>query len=108
MTNAQIAALPIAPEGGGGPAEELAYRLNQQKLLAQFGLYALGFQGLDVLLHEAARYCAAGLQTDFSKVLEWLPAQSRFLVRAGVGWAADVVGHAMIGADLESPAGFAL
>ena len=108
MNTTQIAALPIAPEEGGGPAEELAYRLNQQKLLAQFGLYALGCQGLDVLLHEAARYCAAGLQTDFSKVLEWLPAENRFLVCAGVGWGPEVVGHATIGADLESPAGYAL
>ena len=108
MTAAPTAALPIAPEEGGGPAEELAYRLNQQRLLAQFGLYALGNQDMDALLHEATRYCAAGLQTDYSKVLEWLPAQNRFLVRAGVGWGADVVGHATIGADLESPAGFAL
>jgi hypothetical protein len=29
-------------------------------------------------------------------------------VLAGVGWEADVVGHASVGAGLESPAGFAL
>ena len=41
-------------------------------------------------------------------MLEYLPAENRFLVRAGVGWEPGVVGVASIGADLASPAGFAL
>ena len=34
-------ATPVAPEQGGTTAEELAYRLRQQRLAAEFGLFAL-------------------------------------------------------------------
>jgi two-component sensor histidine kinase len=40
--------------------------------------------------------------------MEYLPAENRLLVRAGVGWNEGVVGVATVGADLASPAGFAL
>jgi two-component sensor histidine kinase len=36
-----------------------------------------------------------------------MPANKRLLVRSGVGWAPDVVGHVSLGVDLESPAGYA-
>ena len=62
---------------------------------------------LDELLDAATRLCANGLIARYCKVLEYLREQNRFLVRAGVGWHDGVVGHATIGADLESPAGFA-
>lgn len=86
---------------------ELTQRLRQQELLAAFGRRALDTESLDALLSEATRVCAEGLDTEFSKVLEYLPADNRFLVRAGTGWAPGTVGHATIGADLESPAGYA-
>jgi two-component sensor histidine kinase len=37
-----------------------------------------------------------------------MPAENRLLVRAGVGWDDGVVGSASVGADLASPAGYAL
>jgi two-component sensor histidine kinase len=40
--------------------------------------------------------------------MEYIPAENRLLVRAGVGWDEGVVGHATVGADLASPAGYAL
>jgi two-component sensor histidine kinase len=40
--------------------------------------------------------------------LEHCPAENRLFVRAGVGWEKGIVGSASVGADLESPAGFAL
>ena len=43
-----------------------------------------------------------------SRCCEYLPDEKRLLVRAGVGWGEGVVGQARIGADLESPAGYAL
>ncbi|HUN47776.1 MAG TPA: histidine kinase dimerization/phosphoacceptor domain -containing protein [Stellaceae bacterium] len=87
---------------------ELNYRLRQQSLLADLGVFALQCRDLDVLFQEASRLCALGLDTGLAKVLEYLPEQKRLLVRAGIGWHPGVVGHATIGADLESPAGFAL
>jgi two-component sensor histidine kinase len=40
--------------------------------------------------------------------LEYLPAENRFLMRAGVGWDEGLVGTASVGADLASPSGYAL
>jgi two-component sensor histidine kinase len=86
----------------------LQQRIRQQEILAELGVLALqGTKFID-LLNQTARLTAEGLGAEYCKVLEYLPQQQRFLVRAGVGWDAGVVGHATIGADLESPAGFAL
>ncbi len=41
-------------------------------------------------------------------MLEYIPAENRLLVLAGVGWDEGVVGSASVGADMASPAGFAL
>ena len=97
-----------APEQGATPGEEMSYRLHQQELLSNFGLFALKSQTIDDLLQEATRLCAEGLNTRFSKALKWLPSENRLLVRAGVGWRPGVVGHATLGADMDSPAGYAL
>ena len=108
-TNDAGAAL-LPPEKGGNSADELAYRLRQQELLAAFGLFACQRRDdLETVLFEATRVCAEGLQTKLCKVLQATgdPVQ-RLLVRAGVGWAAGVIGRATIGADLASPAGYAL
>jgi GAF domain-containing protein len=87
---------------------ELEHRLRQQALLAELGRRALSEMRLDALLEEAARLTALGMGTEFCKVMEYLPAENRLLVRAGVGWEPGVVGVATVGADLESPAGYAL
>lgn len=60
------------------------------------------------LLDEACRLAAEGLESEFCKILEFIPSENRLLVRAGIGWNEGVVGNATIGADLESPSGFAL
>jgi two-component sensor histidine kinase len=100
-------ASPVPPEQGGAPTEELAYRLRQQQLTAEFGRFALRTCDLATLLQEATRMCALGLQSEFCKIMEFLPDERQFVVRAGVGWKAGVVGHARSGADTESPAGYA-
>jgi two-component sensor histidine kinase len=86
----------------------LRQRIRQQAILAELGVSALQGATLDQLLTDTARLTAEGLQTDFCKILEYLPSENRLLVRAGVGWGEGVVGVASVGADLESPAGFAL
>jgi signal transduction histidine kinase len=89
-------------------ADELTARLRQQALLAELGRRALSDLAFEALLEEACRQTALGLNIRFCKVLEFLRDQNRLLVRAGVGWHDGVVGHATIGADLDSPAGYAL
>ena len=87
--------------------EELILRLRQQELVAGFGRFALREDDLQATLDEACRLAAEGLQTRFAKVLEWLPAEGRFLARAGVGWRPGLVGSARIGSDIASPCGYA-
>lgn len=86
----------------------LRLRIRQQELLAELGVLALQGTGFVDLLNHAARLTAEGLQVDYCKVLEYLPGEKMLLVRAGVGWGEGVVGKARVGADLASPAGFAL
>jgi signal transduction histidine kinase len=105
--NAEQAAPDIVPPQVR-PAGELEYRLRQQALLAELGRRALAADSIDELLQEATRLVALGLATSFCKVLEYLSDKGTLLVRAGVGWKDHVIGIATVGADLNSPAGYAL
>lgn len=86
----------------------LEQRIRQQEILAELGVTALQGAPFDELIAETARLTALGLDVEFCKVMEHVPAEGRLLIRAGVGWGPDVIGVASVGADLESPAGFAL
>jgi two-component sensor histidine kinase len=100
-----------APPGAAEPElslETLKQRVRQQEMLADFGVIALKGTPFPELLDHAARLVADGLKAEFAKVLKYLPAENRFLVCAGVGWGPDVVGSATVGADMASPAGYAL
>ena len=104
---------PVVEANPAGDAPDLTLRalhqrIRQQEILAELGVTALQGAGFDRLLAETARLTAEGLRTEFCKVLEHIPSENRLLVRAGVGWDEGIVGKASIGADLASPAGFAL
>lgn len=86
----------------------LRLRIRQQELLAELGVLALQGTNFIGMLNHTARMTAEGLGAEYCKVLEYIPAQNRLLVRAGIGWAEGVVGFASVGADLASPAGYAL
>lgn len=89
------------------PADELDYRLRQQRVVAQFGYMALKTHDLHDLLQEATRFCAYGMSSRYTKYMRHLGGGAGFLVEAGVGWNEGVVGRATVGDDLESPAGYA-
>jgi len=86
----------------------LRQRIRQQELLAELGVLALQRTSLIGMLNHTVRMTAEGLGAEYCKVMEYLPAETRLLVRAGVGWGEGVVGVATVGADLASPAGYAL
>ena len=87
----------------------LDQRVQQQKAaLAEFGIEAFRTDDLDALLTRAAALAGQGLGVKRAKVLELLPPGDKLLIRAGIGWEPDVVGHATIDADRASPAGYAL
>jgi len=103
----------VEPSPDGAPSDSLTeralrQRIRQQELLAELGVLAL--QGTDFvgMLNHTARMTAEGLGAEYCKVLEYVPAENRLLVRAGVGWNEGVIGSASVGADLASPAGYAL
>ncbi len=96
-----------ADDSPNPPVPELERRLAQQALIAEFGRFALKNDTLQAILDEACRIAADGLEVGFAKVLEPLPKENALLLRAGIGWRPGLVGHARIGADLESPAGYA-
>src|SRR3984957_12332910 len=107
-TPAMVESQPEGDDSADMTARALRLRLRQQEILAELGVLALQGVPFPELIDHTASLTAEGLQAEFSKVLEFLPDQNRLLVRAGVGWDAGVIGTATVGADLESPAGFAL
>ena len=86
----------------------LRLRIRQQELLAELGVLALQGTSFIGMLNHTARMTAEGLNAEYCKVMEYLPSEDRLLVRAGVGWNEGVIGSATVGADLASPAGYAL
>src|SRR5580704_12177872 len=86
----------------------LGQRIRQQELLAELGVTALRGTPFVELLDQTVRVAAEGLQAEFCKVLEYNSSEKRLLMRAGVGWHEGLVDIASVGADLASPAGFAL
>src|SRR6476661_8757660 len=104
---------PVVEPNPAGKSDDLTgralrLRIRQQELLAELGVLALQGASLVEMLNHTARITAEGLEAEYCKVMEFLPAENRLVVRAGVGWEKGVVGHATVGADLASPAGYAL
>src|SRR3984885_3692706 len=89
-------------------ARALRQRIRQQELLAELGVLALQRTSFTGMLDQTTRMTAEGLDAEYCKVLEYIPNENRLLVCAGIGWDEGVVGVASVGADLESPAGYAL
>jgi two-component sensor histidine kinase len=87
---------------------KLQLRIRQQEILAELGVLALQGTPFAKLIEHAVVVTAEGMEAEFCKVLEYMASENRFLLRAGVGWESTLIGSATIGADLESPAGFAL
>src|SRR6516165_9526867 len=101
-------AVEPSPATADSTTRALQQRIRQQEILAELGVVALQGNTFLELLNETVRLTAEGMNAEFCKVLEYLPKDNRLLVRAGVGWHEGIVGKATVGADLESPSGFAL
>src|SRR3712207_4334667 len=66
---------------------------KRQKVLADFGEFALRSDDLDAVLTQACRLVAEALGTGHAKVLEIEHESRTLFVRAGVGWDEGVVGR---------------
>ena len=102
--------MPVVEENGAGsddPADAIRYRLDQQRILAEFGGIALRSRDIDEIVRAAVELAARGMRTRLAKFLHHDAARGGLIVRAGIGWNEGVVGGAEMGDDLGSPAGFA-
>ena len=73
-------------EQRSAPERELVVRLQQQELVAAFGLFALRAPGIERVLDQACQVAARGWGTKYAKVLAYRHATQEFLLFSGVGW----------------------
>jgi signal transduction histidine kinase len=85
----------------------LAARIRQQAAVAALGKKLFGDASFEGLLRETAQLLAETFEADFSQVLELSPDRKTLLLRAGIGWRPDSVGHSTVEVK-ETPAGLAL
>ncbi|GGF80988.1 hypothetical protein GCM10011402_37010 [Paracoccus acridae] len=88
--------------------DKIEVLLRQRKVLADFGDVALQSEDMDAVLHEACRLVGEALGTGRAKVLEIEKGGESLLVRAGVGWAPEVVGHVRLPMDEHSSETYAI
>lgn len=79
--------------------------VRQRAALAGLYTAAMLQPSLDILLDQSCRVAAEGCDAPLAKVLEHLPLERQFIVRAGFGWEPGVVGHARAKDDPSNPAG---
>jgi PAS domain S-box-containing protein len=65
---------------------ELKRKERQQAAVAALGLRALTGLGLTELMNEAVRAASQTLEAEFGTILEYLPEEKAFRVRAAAGW----------------------
>lgn len=82
--------------------------LRQHEIVVEFGVMSLKSADLDALLTQACVAVARGMETRFAKVLMPIPDSDEFLLSHGVGWDESDIGHARVGGDVASPAGYAI
>ncbi len=90
-------------------AEHLvAERARQQQAVASLGQFALSTSDPQPVMELAVSILTEVLKVEYSKVLELLPDGTALHLRAGMGWNPGVVGHATVGAGIDSQAGYTL
>ncbi len=87
---------------------ELDSRACQQEVVAELGRQALVDRDLSSLMKSAVQAVARILDVERVEVFELSPVCDVLILRAGVGWDADLEGLASVPAARESPAGYTL
>ncbi len=87
---------------------EIKIRARQQAAVASLGQRALTGINLTLLMDETVILLAQTLGVAYCKILQYLPADNTFLLRAGVGWQAGLVGQTRVADGVDSQAGYTL
>ncbi|HEY9701754.1 MAG TPA: PAS domain S-box protein [Allocoleopsis sp.] len=88
--------------------DNLKFRLNLQAVVATLGQYALMGGNLDKLMNDTLILITKNLQLEYGKILEFIPDNNHFLLKAGVGWSEGIVGNTLIPGGTNSQAGYTL
>ncbi|MDD5370654.1 MAG: response regulator [Anaerolineaceae bacterium] len=87
---------------------ELVNRGRQQATVVQLGQRALMGIDLKTLMDEAVKMLAETLDAEYAMVIELLPDTNVLLLRAGMGWEAELIDHATVESGRSSQSGFTL
>lgn len=88
--------------------EALRAQTQQQAAVAQLAQRALAGADLSTVMDDAVGLVARTLGVEYVQIGELLPDGQALLLRAGMGWKEGDVGHATVGAGLDSQAGYTL
>ncbi|GJL68610.1 MAG: hypothetical protein NPIRA06_12450 [Nitrospirales bacterium] len=88
--------------------DQLLHFSQQQKMVAGFAQLALQERDVQRVMDACVKILDQTLPIDMAKVLELLPGGQSLLLRAGVGWKEGLVGHAVVGTERNSQAGYTL
>lgn len=81
---------------------------KQNKVLAELCKLAISNVGLSEFLNEVSEALVKIYAVEYSEILELLPAEKGFLLRAGMGWKEGLVGSAIIDSKNLSQEGYTL
>ena len=88
--------------------EQIEQRVRQQEAVVDVGRQALAGADLSAFMQSVTELVAKTLGVEFCKLLELLPGNDAFLLRAGVGWREGLVGQTTVSAGTNSQAGYTL
>jgi PAS domain S-box-containing protein len=88
--------------------ENLKFRLNQQAVVATLGQYALTGVNLNKLINDAVALVAENLQVEYCHILEYRPENNNFIIKAGMGWQANIINNCLLSGGHTSQAGYTL
>lgn len=110
---ASVAALDITERKMLERQKEQAFhnlqrQLAQQMALADLSQEAIGDISLDEVMRKAVHCAAEMLEVPLAKILIFTDTADQLKLVAGTGWHDGLVGHASVGIEAESQAGFTL
>jgi diguanylate cyclase (GGDEF)-like protein/PAS domain S-box-containing protein len=88
--------------------QKLQDQIAQESIISLFGKKALEMLEISALMTEGVNLITQTLKVEFCSILELLPNETTFFLKAGAGWKTGLVGQAFLSADPNSEAGTVL
>lgn len=91
-----------------GIEQKLKNQIEQESIISLFGKKALALVEITELMEETVNLIAQTLNVKYASILELLPNEATFLLKAGTGWQEGLIGKATLSVGLHSQAGYVL